>query len=167
MSTPPLIRLRGITRTYGEGQATVHALRGVDLDIRRGEFVAIMGPSGSGKSTCMNMLGCLDSPTAGEYLFDGLPVALLRFDPEGMLIGANRAARALIDLGALRSNYRLARELGGGKALVNAYYRSCERLGVEGRGAGRSRDVRDVGRAPGHAQGGLRCANTVFMHALH
>jgi len=70
----PLIRLRGVTRTYGEGQATVHALRGVDLDIQRGEFVAIMGPSGSGKSTCMNMLGCLDSPTAGEYFFDGVPV---------------------------------------------------------------------------------------------
>ncbi len=85
MSTPPLIRLRGITRTYGEGQATVHALRGVDLDIRRGEFVAIMGPSGSGKSTCMNMLGCLDSPTAGEYLFDGLPVHTMTRDQRALL----------------------------------------------------------------------------------
>ncbi len=85
MNGPPLIRLRGITRTYGEGQATVHALRGVDLDIRRGEFVAIMGPSGSGKSTCMNMLGCLDSPTGGEYLFDGMPVHTMTRDQRALL----------------------------------------------------------------------------------
>lgn len=82
---PPLIRLRGITRTYGEGQAMVHALRGVDLDIRRGEFVAIMGPSGSGKSTCMNMIGCLDTPTTGEYLFDGVPVHAMTRDQRALL----------------------------------------------------------------------------------
>ena len=81
----PLIRLRGITRSYGEGQALVQALRGVDLDIRRGEFVAIMGPSGSGKSTCMNMLGCLDSPTSGEYLFDGVPVHAMTRDQRALL----------------------------------------------------------------------------------
>ncbi|HEY0824938.1 MAG TPA: ABC transporter ATP-binding protein [Ramlibacter sp.] len=71
---PPLIRLRGVGRVYGQGQAEVHALRDVDLDIERGEFVAIMGPSGSGKSTVMNIIGCLDSPTSGEYLFEGVPV---------------------------------------------------------------------------------------------
>ncbi len=81
----PLIRLRGITRTYGEGQAMVQALRGVDLDIRRGEFVAIMGPSGSGKSTCMNVLGCLDSPTRGEYFFDGVPVHGMSRDQRALL----------------------------------------------------------------------------------
>ena len=68
----PLILLREITRTYGEGTAAVWALRGVNLRIDDGEFVAIMGPSGSGKSTCMNILGCLDTPTAGEYRFAGV-----------------------------------------------------------------------------------------------
>ena len=63
----PLIRLRGVTRVYGEGQAMVRALAGVDLDIEAGEFVAIMGPSGSGKSTFMNVLGCLDRPSSGHY----------------------------------------------------------------------------------------------------
>lgn len=70
----PLVRLRGVGRVYGKGQAEVHALRDVDMDIRRGEFVAIMGPSGSGKSTVMNVIGCLDTPTSGEYLFEGVPV---------------------------------------------------------------------------------------------
>jgi putative ABC transport system ATP-binding protein len=64
-----VLRLQGIRRTYGAGSAEVHALDGVDLDITAGEFVAFMGPSGSGKSTCLNVLGCLDSPTAGTYTF--------------------------------------------------------------------------------------------------
>ena len=70
----PLIRLRGVSRVYGQGQAEVFALRDVDLDIARGEFVAIMGPSGSGKSTVMNIIGCLDTPTQGGYWFAGVPV---------------------------------------------------------------------------------------------
>ena len=70
----PLVRLRGVSRVYGQGQAAVYALRDVDLDIQRGEFVAIMGPSGSGKSTVMNIIGCLDTPSRGEYLFEGFPV---------------------------------------------------------------------------------------------
>ena len=75
----PLIRLRGVTKRYGSGVAELMALKGVDLDIHAGEFVAIMGPSGSGKSTAMNILGCLDTPTSGEYLFKGAHVeALLR-----------------------------------------------------------------------------------------
>ncbi len=65
----PLVSFKGIVKTYGEGPAAVEALRGIDMDIASGEFVAIMGPSGSGKSTCMNILGCLDTPTAGRYLF--------------------------------------------------------------------------------------------------
>ena len=68
----PLIRLRGITKTYGRGQAAFQGPQGVDLDIEAGEFVAIMGPSGSGKSTAMNTLGCLDVPTSGDYLFRGI-----------------------------------------------------------------------------------------------
>jgi putative ABC transport system ATP-binding protein len=70
----PLIRLRAVSRFYGEGQARIAALRDVDLDIARGEFVAIMGPSGSGKSTVMNIIGCLDQPSSGEYWFEGVPV---------------------------------------------------------------------------------------------
>lgn len=81
----PLIRLRGVTRVYGHGAAEVRALDGIDLDIARGEFVAIMGPSGSGKSTAMNVLGCLDRPTAGHYLFDGVEIAGLTQDQRALL----------------------------------------------------------------------------------
>jgi len=81
----PLIVLRGITKTYGEGQAAFQALAGVDLSIRAGEFVAVMGPSGSGKSTAMNILGCLDSPTTGEYEFDGVRVDRLTRDQRALL----------------------------------------------------------------------------------
>ena len=73
----PLIALSGITKTYGQGSAAFQALKGVDLVIEAGEFVAIMGPSGSGKSTAMNILGCLDTPTSGSYLFQGLAVERL------------------------------------------------------------------------------------------
>jgi len=81
----PLIRLRRVSKVYGQGQAAVHALRDVDLDIASGEFVAIMGPSGSGKSTAMNVIGCLDTPTAGEYLFQGMPVQQLTRDQRARL----------------------------------------------------------------------------------
>jgi putative ABC transport system ATP-binding protein len=73
----PLVQLRQVTKVYGHGEATVHALAGIDLDISRGEFVAVMGPSGSGKSTCMNVLGCLDVPTAGSYRFNDVDVSSL------------------------------------------------------------------------------------------
>ncbi len=76
MSTQ-LIEIRNLTKVYGSGEVAVHALDGVDLSIPRGEFAAIMGPSGSGKSTLMNILGCLDRPTAGEYLLDGRDVSQL------------------------------------------------------------------------------------------
>ena len=82
---PPLIRLRGVTKVYGEGALAFQALKGVDLDIARGDFVAIMGPSGSGKSTAMNTLGCLDRPTTGQYLFQGVPVESLGRDQRALL----------------------------------------------------------------------------------
>lgn len=73
----PLLEFRGVKKIYGEGESTVAAIAGIDLKIRKGEFVAIMGSSGSGKSTSMNILGCLDSPTEGAYLFKGINVAHL------------------------------------------------------------------------------------------
>ncbi|NWG75353.1 MAG: ABC transporter ATP-binding protein [Rubrivivax sp.] len=82
---PPLIELHGVTKVYGTGSAAVQALRGVDLRIPRGEFVAIMGASGSGKSTCMNILGCLDTPTAGSYFFQGIKVGALTRNQRALL----------------------------------------------------------------------------------
>lgn len=81
----PLIALRGVCKTYGKGTAAMQALRGVDINIAAGEFVAVMGPSGSGKSTCMNILGCLDTPTSGNYLFKGVEVATLSRDQRALL----------------------------------------------------------------------------------
>ncbi len=81
----PIIELEGITRVFGEGDAAVHALRGVDLTIRKGEFVAVMGPSGSGKSTCMNIVGCLVTATGGSYRFDGVDVGRLNQDQRALL----------------------------------------------------------------------------------
>ena len=81
----PLIRLRGIEKIYGQGQAAFHALRGIDLDVDEGDFIAVMGPSGSGKSTAMNLIGCLDVPSAGQYLFDGVHVERLDRDQRARL----------------------------------------------------------------------------------
>ena len=75
-----IIRTEGLTKDYVLGAETVHALRDVDLQIEQGEFVAMMGPSGSGKSTFMNLIGCLDTPTAGEYWLNGAPVSELSDD---------------------------------------------------------------------------------------
>jgi putative ABC transport system ATP-binding protein len=84
-SSAPLIQLQRITRTYGHGATALQALKGVDLRIEAGDFVAIMGPSGSGKSTAMNTLGCLDTPTTGEYLFQGVHVETLGRDQRAQL----------------------------------------------------------------------------------
>jgi putative ABC transport system ATP-binding protein len=74
---PTLIEFRRVSKVYGKGAAAVHALADVDLTITQGEFVAIMGPSGSGKSTAMNIIGCLDLPTSGDYLFSGVSISKL------------------------------------------------------------------------------------------
>jgi putative ABC transport system ATP-binding protein len=89
MADAPLIRFDRVSKIYGKGETEVRALDGVSLTINDGEFVAIMGPSGSGKSTAMNILGCLDTPTAGQYYFRGIDVGTL-----------SRSQRAL-----LRRNY--------------------------------------------------------------
>ncbi|MES1171660.1 MAG: ABC transporter ATP-binding protein [Bacteroidota bacterium] len=79
-SAKPLIEVRDLTRTYDLGDVVVHALRGVSVNIDKGEFVAVMGPSGSGKSTLMNMIGCLDRPTTGRYILDGIDAGALSRD---------------------------------------------------------------------------------------
>src|SRR6187549_4167468 len=85
MSAHPFIVFDKVQKIYGEGLGLVRALAGVDLAISRGEFVAIMGPSGSGKSTAMNILGCLDTPTRGQYLFQGARVEALSRDQRARL----------------------------------------------------------------------------------
>ena len=84
-STTPLIELRNVTKVYGTGALAFQALKGVNLTIEQGDFVAIMGPSGSGKSTAMNTIGCLDRPTSGEYLFKGAHVENLSRDERALL----------------------------------------------------------------------------------
>jgi putative ABC transport system ATP-binding protein len=80
-----LIELEAVSKLYGRGQAEVAALRGIDLRINDGEFVAVMGPSGSGKSTCMNIIGCLDTPSSGHYRFQGVDVGSLDHDQRALL----------------------------------------------------------------------------------
>ncbi|GHC53190.1 ABC transporter ATP-binding protein [Roseibacillus persicicus] len=81
----PIIQVRNLTKVYGTGPAAFKALRGVDLSINTGEFVAVMGPSGSGKSTLMNLLGCLDTPSGGNYSFQGISVETLDADQRSLL----------------------------------------------------------------------------------
>jgi putative ABC transport system ATP-binding protein len=85
MDNQPLIELHGVTKVYGTGQAAVHALRGIDIRIEEGDFVAVMGPSGSGKSTCLNILGCLDTPTSGSYRFKGVEIGQLARNQRALL----------------------------------------------------------------------------------
>ena len=87
MAADALIDIRNVTRTYGAGETAVHALRGVSLRVEAGEYVAVMGSSGSGKSTLMNILGCLDVPSRGEYWLDGTNVAGLTEDQQALVRG--------------------------------------------------------------------------------
>ncbi len=81
----PLIELKNITKRYGEGEAAFLALKGVSFEVHQGEFLAVMGPSGSGKSTTMNIIGALDRPTGGEYLFKGVHVETMTRDERALL----------------------------------------------------------------------------------
>ena len=75
--TSSVISLKDVHKIYSSGETEVHALRGVSLEVKRGEFVAVMGPSGSGKSTMMNLIGCLDRPSSGTYILDGIDVSTM------------------------------------------------------------------------------------------
>jgi putative ABC transport system ATP-binding protein len=85
VAEPSFISLRNITKVYGEGATAFQALKGVNLDVAQGDFVAVMGPSGSGKSTAMNILGCLDVPTSGTFLFKNVHVETLARDQRALL----------------------------------------------------------------------------------
>ena len=85
MASEPIIALRSVTKTYGSGPTAFQALKGVDLDVAQGDFMAVMGPSGSGKSTAMNILGCLDVPSSGSYRFKGVAVESLGRDERALL----------------------------------------------------------------------------------
>ncbi|MEU0091033.1 ABC transporter ATP-binding protein [Kribbella sp. NPDC006257] len=87
MAADAVIDVRNVSKTYGAGETAVHALRGVSLKVEAGEYVAVMGSSGSGKSTLMNILGCLDVPTRGEYWLDGTNVAGLTEDQQALVRG--------------------------------------------------------------------------------
>jgi ABC-type lipoprotein export system ATPase subunit len=147
---PTLIELRNVTKIYGHGEAEVRALDGVNLRIDRGEFTAVMGPSGSGKSTAMNIIGCLDQPTSGSYLFNGVEVgsldreqrALLRRNYLGFVFqGFNLLARtSAVENVELPLTYRGMRQSERRPLAMEA----LERVGL----AGRSRHT------PGELSGG-------------
>lgn len=132
MADEALISLRAVTKTYGQGSVAFQALRGIDLDIAAGEFVAVMGPSGSGKSTTMNILGCLDTPSTGAYMFRGLHVedfdrnqrALLRrhylgFVFQGFNLLARTSAQENVELPLLyRGENAAARHMAAREALA-------------------------------------------------
>lgn len=136
----PLIRLRGVSKVYGTGQAELTALKGIDLDITAGEFVAIMGPSGSGKSTAMNILGCLDTPSAGQYLFHGAHVESLTRDQrarlrrrylgfvfQGFNLLARTSAQENVELPLLyRGESAAVRQAASAKALASVGLRGWE-----------------------------------------
>ena len=128
-----LIELRGVSKRYGSGAAELLALKGIDLRISAGEFIAIMGPSGSGKSTAMNILGCLDTPSSGQYLFKGAHVESLSRDQrarlrrrflgfvfQGFNLLARTSAQENVELPLLyRGDSTSARRIAAGKALAS------------------------------------------------
>jgi len=134
----PVVELRGLSRTYGS-DPPVEALRGVDLTIRRGDSVAIIGPSGSGKSTLLNILGCLDRPTAGSYFLDGIDVAQLsdsqRTAARGRSIGFVFQSFHLLGHRTALENVMLAEVYGGGERAGRREraLAALERVGMEDR----------------------------------
>ncbi len=152
----PLIELHKVMKLYGEGEAQVAALAGIDLMIREHEFVAVMGPSGSGKSTAMNILGCLDTPTYGHYLFRGVDVGALSKD--------ERALLRRYYIGFVFQGYNLLRRTTAIENLelpliYRGMRRSQRRQAVEGRARtgrlGKSRQAHALGtfRRPAAARG--------------
>ena len=136
-STTTAIDVRDVTKTYVLGDVKVEALRGVTFTIARGEFVAIMGPSGSGKSTLMNLLGCLDQPTTGRYLLDGIDVSTLGDDA--------LAAIRLRKLGFVFQGFNLlARTSALKNVALPLFYAG---IGVRARGATAADRLREVGLA--------------------
>jgi putative ABC transport system ATP-binding protein len=139
VSAPPLIEFRDVTKIYGHGEAEVRALDGVNLTIDRSEFAAVMGPSGSGKSTAMNIIGCLDQPTTGAYLFNGVEVgrldrkqrALIRRNYLGFVFqGFNLLARtSAVENVELPLTYRGMRHAERRPLAMEA----LERVGLQGR----------------------------------
>jgi putative ABC transport system ATP-binding protein len=131
-----IIQARDLHKTYRMGEIDVRALRGVSFSIARGEFVAIMGPSGSGKSTLMNLLGCLDTPSEGEYILDGLPVSQLDKD----LLAAARNRKIgfvfqqfnLLPRQSALENVALPLVYGGGVSADERLERAHEVLGLVG-----------------------------------
>ena len=135
----PLIDMRGILRTYVMGDNVVHALRGVDLTIDHGASVAIMGTSGSGKSTMMNIMGCLDQPTRGQYLLDGRDVARLSraqlADVRGKMIGFVFQSFNLLSRTSALENVEMPLMYQGipAKDRHTRAMRALERVGLKGR----------------------------------
>ncbi|MBN1380202.1 MAG: ABC transporter ATP-binding protein [Deltaproteobacteria bacterium] len=134
----PVITFSGVTKVYGEGQAAMEALRGIDFNIEEGEFLAVMGPSGSGKSTCMNILGCLDTPTAGSYRFKGVEVGNLSRRQRALLrrhyLGFVFQGYNLLNRTSAIENVELALVYRGASARIRRAQaaRAIERVGLKG-----------------------------------
>lgn len=138
-NTSPLIEFRSVEKYYGHGEASVRALDGVSLTINDGEFVAIMGPSGSGKSTSMNIIGCLDRPTGGEYLFQGVPTSgfdssqftllrrhMLGFVFQGFNLLPRTSALENVELPLIYRGMKVSERR-------SAAYKALEQVGLKGR----------------------------------
>ena len=158
----PIIQLRGIKKVYTVGVETIHALRGVDLDIRRNEMVAIMGSSGSGKSTLMNTLGCLDRPTEGEYRLGTRLVSAMRPDELALVLRGllGEHADRVSGVAALSTVPAVLREV---RSMLSRYYPKVPRVVVE---PGVRTGVPLLVDNPKEV-GSDRIANTLAAHTAH